>query len=173
VAQPGASITEITAKGDQQGDRKMPQCTFDDRSIKWNTLALPPVGELKHLQFSILSVDELNYNVHVLFKFAANEKIILHRHMIHNNTFVVQGEHRLYEPDGTLKEVRPTGMYKSTPAGDVHLEGGGPDQDVVVLFDMRGRDGVFYELLDDDQNVVASLSYADFLGAYKAQSASQ
>jgi len=61
--------------------------------------------------------------------------------MIHNNTFVVQGEHRLYEPDGTLKEIRPTGMYKSTPPGDVHREGGGPDQDVVVFFDMRGCDG--------------------------------
>jgi hypothetical protein len=28
---------------------------------------------------------------------------------------------------------------------------------------------VFYEILDDDQNVVASLSYIDFLDAYKAQ----
>jgi hypothetical protein len=60
-------------------------------------------------------------------------------------------------------------MYKSTPPGDVHREGGGPDQDVVVFFDMRGCDGVFYEILDDDRNVVALLSYADFLGAYKAQ----
>jgi hypothetical protein len=40
---------------------------------------------------------------------------------------------------------------------------------VVVFFDMRGHDDVFYEILDDDQNVVASLSYADFLGVYKAQ----
>src|SRR5215831_15708024 len=82
---------------------------FDDRNIKWNTLALPPVGELKHLLFSILNVDEENHIVHVLFNFAAHEKIILHRHMIHNNTFVVQGEHRLYEPDGTLKEFVPPG----------------------------------------------------------------
>jgi hypothetical protein len=36
-------------------------------------------------------------------------------------------------------------MYKSTPAGDMHREGGGPDQDVIAFFDMRGRDGVFYE----------------------------
>ena len=27
---------------------------FDDRNIKWNKLTLPPVGELKHLLFSIL-----------------------------------------------------------------------------------------------------------------------
>lgn len=145
--------------------------SFDDRKIKWNTLTLPSVGELKHLLFSISNVDEENYNVHVLFKFAANEKIILHRHMIHNNTFVVQGEHRLYEPDGTLKEIRPTGMYKSTPPGDVHREGGAPDQDVIVFFDMRGRDGVFYEILDDDQNVIAALGFADFLNVYKAQQA--
>jgi len=63
-------------------------------------------------------------------------------------------------------------VYKSTPPGDTHREGGGPDQDVVVFFDMRGRDGVFDEILDDDQNVAAALSYADFLGAYKAQGAS-
>jgi hypothetical protein len=75
----------------------------------------------------------------------------------------------LYEPDGKLKEIRPTGMYKSTPAGDVRREGGGPDRDVIVFFDVRGRDGVFYEILDDYQNVVAALGYADFLGAYKAQ----
>ena len=81
----------------------------------------------------------------------------------------MQGEHRLYEPDGALKEIRPTGMYKSTPPGDVHREGGGSEQDVIVFFDMRGRDGLFYEILDDDQNVVAALSYADFPGAYKAQ----
>jgi hypothetical protein len=60
-------------------------------------------------------------------------------------------------------------MHKSTPPGDVHREGGGPDQDVVVFFDMRCRDDVFYEILDDDQNVVASLSYADFVGVCKAQ----
>ena|SRR5690348_1884325 len=113
--------------------------------------------------------DEESHIVHVLFKFAANEKIILHRHMIHNNTFVVQGDHRLYELDGSLKEIRPTGMYKSTSAGDLHREGGGPDQDVIVFFDMRGRDGAFYEILDDEQNVIAALSYADFLGAYEGQ----
>ena len=61
------------------------------------------------------------------------------------------------------------GICQPPRAGDVHREGGGPDQDVIVFFDMRGRDGVFHEILDDDQNVIAALSYADFLGAYKAQ----
>jgi quercetin dioxygenase-like cupin family protein len=145
---------------------------FDDRGINWNALTLPSVGEVKHLLFSILNVDERSHIVHVLFKFAANEKIMLHRHIVHNNAFVVQGEHHLYEPDGTLKETRATGTYKSSPPGDTHREGGGPDQDAVVFFDMRGDDGVFYEILDDAQNVVATLGYAEFLGAYKAQGTS-
>jgi quercetin dioxygenase-like cupin family protein len=137
---------------------------FDDSNIRWSKL-----GDLDHLLYSILNVDEQNHIVHVLFKFSANEKIILHRHMIHNNTFVVQGELRLYEPSGTLKEIRPTGNYKRCPPGDVHREGGGPDQDVVVFFDMRGHDGVFYEVLDDDLNVVGTLGFSDFLDLYKAQ----
>ncbi|HJU15004.1 MAG TPA: hypothetical protein VJ770_00920 [Stellaceae bacterium] len=137
---------------------------FDDSNIKWNRL-----GDLKHLLYSILNIDEQNHIIDVLFKFDANEKIVLHRHMVRNNTFVVQGEHRLYEPNGELKEIRPVGSYKSSPPGDVHREGGGVDQDVVVFFNIRGLDGVLYEILDDNQNLMFALSYADFVSAYKAQ----
>ena len=137
---------------------------FDDSHIAWRKL-----GDIEHLLYSILNVDEEHFIVDVLFKFLANEKIVPHRHMIHNNTFVVQGEHRIYEPDGTLKEMRPVGSYKSSPAGDVHREGGGPTQDVIVLFNMRGTNGPFYEVLDDDQNVIATLTYADFRDLYASQ----
>jgi hypothetical protein len=41
----------------------MTRYNFDERNIKWNTLTLPSVGELKHLQFSMLSVDEESHNV--------------------------------------------------------------------------------------------------------------
>ena len=54
------------------------------------------------------------------------------------------------------------------PPGDVHREGGGFDQDVVVFFNIRGRDGVLYELLDDDQKLIGTLSFADFLSLYKS-----
>ena len=65
--------------------------------------------------------------------------------------------------------MRPVGSYKSSPAGDVHREGGGPTQDVIVLFNMRGTNGPFYEVLDDDQNVIATLTYADFRDLYASQ----
>ncbi|MFT6328830.1 MAG: quercetin dioxygenase-like cupin family protein [Bermanella sp.] len=131
--------------------------TFDDSNISWKTL-----GDFEHLHFSILNIDEINKISDVLFKFAANEKIVMHRHKVHNNTFVIQGEHRLYKPDGTLKEVRPVGSMTSTPADDEpHREGGG-DQDVIIAFSIRG-DGVLYELLDDDMNQIGTISLQDLI----------
>ncbi|MDD5322383.1 MAG: regulator [Methylococcales bacterium] len=137
---------------------------FDNCNIKWQNLE-----EFENLAYSILSIDENNKIIDVIFKFTANKQIILHRHLALNNTFVIQGEHRLYEPSGTLKEVRPVGSYTSSPpSNEPHREGGG-DEDVIVFFSIRGGDGVLYEILDDDLNVVATLSMQDFIGLYKAQ----
>jgi quercetin dioxygenase-like cupin family protein len=137
---------------------------FGDCNIRWNKL-----GDFEHLLYSILDIDEGNKIIDVLFKFAANQQIVLHRHKVHNNTFVIQGEHRLYETNGRLKEVRPVGSYTRSPASDdPHREGGG-DQDVVVFFSIRGSDGVLYEVLDDDQNLIATLSFEDFMGLFQAQ----
>ena len=137
--------------------------TFDDSNIDWQRL-----GDFEHLHFSILDVDSENKIADVLFKFAANEKILLHRHLGHNNTLVIQGEHRLYEPDGTLKEVRPVGrMTSSPPSKDPHREGGG-DQDVVIAFNMRGKVGVLYEVLDDDLNVVGTITFQDLEDLHNA-----
>ena len=93
--------------------------TFDDSNIDWQRL-----GDFEHLHYSILDVDSENNIADVLFKFAANEKILLHRHLGHNNTLVIQGEHRLYEPDGTLKEVRPVGSMTSSPQARTRTERG-------------------------------------------------
>lgn len=131
--------------------------TFDDRHINWQKL-----GDFEHLRFSILDIDEKNAIADVLFKFSANEQIVLHRHLAHNNTFVIQGEHRLYHPNGALKEIRPVGsLTSSPPSNEPHREGGG-DQDVIIAFSIRGS-GVLYELLDDDMNVIATISMQDLI----------
>ena len=140
----------------------MPTHAFDDSNITWNRL-----GDYLHLHYSILDIDEKNGIADVLFKFAANEKIVLHRHLAHNNTFVVQGEHRLYKPDGTLKEIRPVGSMTSSPPNDEpHREGGG-DQDVIIAFSIRG-DGVLYQLLDEDLNQIGSISMQDLIAIKNA-----
>lgn len=137
---------------------------FDDSHIHWQTLA-----DFEHLQYSILDIDEPGKIADVLFKFSARRQIVLHRHKALNKTFVIQGEHRLYHADGQLKEIRPVGSYTvSQPSDEPHREGGG-EVDVIVLFSIRGSDGVLYEILDDELNVIGELSMQDLIGLYKNQ----
>lgn len=136
---------------------------FDDRHIRWSTLEGIP-----HLAYSILGIDEDKHIIDVLFKFAARQQIVLHRHMAPNHMLVIQGEHRLYEPDGSIKEIRPAGTYTVSPASpDPHREGGG-DSDAIVMFSIRGDDGVLYEILDDDLNCIGTLGMGDFVSLYQA-----
>ncbi|MGR8981336.1 MAG: regulator [Gammaproteobacteria bacterium] len=136
--------------------------SFNDANIRWHTLR-----DYQHLLYSILNIDEQNKIIDVIFKFAARQQIVLHRHKTVNNTFVIQGEHRLYEADGRLKEVRPVGSYTlSLPGEEPHREGGG-DEDAIVLFSIRGSDGVLYEILDEDCNVVATIGMQDLINLHQ------
>ena len=95
--------------------------TFDESNIHWNQME-----GFDHLSLVVLDVDRDKQVVDALFKFTANEKIALHRHVALNHMLVIQGEHILYEPDGAIKETRPTGRYTVSPASDEpHREGGG------------------------------------------------
>jgi hypothetical protein len=57
---------------------------------------------------------------------------------------------------------------ESTPPGEPHREGAG-DEGGVVFYSVRGKDGVLFEVLDDDLNVVGTLSMEDFIGAWEEQ----
>lgn len=129
----------------RSGDKPMAQCSFDDGAIRWQ-----PFGDFPHFKYFILQVDMGQRIADVLYRFAAGQQIVSHRHKALNHTFVVQGEHRIYEHDGSLREVRPTGSYTVTPASETpHREGGGAE-DAIVLFSMRPKPGeVLYEILDD------------------------
>ena len=143
----------------------MSNYNFDESHIKWNQLE-----GFDHLDYCVLNVDRDNLVVDVLFKFAANQQIALHRHVALNHLLVIQGEHILYEPNGDIKERRPTGRYTVSPASEEpHREGGGADQDVIILFSIRGTDGAFYEILDENQSVVATLGMDDFESLLAAQ----
>ncbi|QHQ36703.1 cupin domain-containing protein [Algicella marina] len=138
--------------------------TFDDSNIRWYQ-----IDGLHHASYNVLSVDEDARIVDVLFKFDANQRVILHNHHADYRTFVIQGELRIYNSTGDLVETRPVGSYVSRPAGGAaHTEGGG-DQDAIVLFSNRGTDGMIYELLDDDMNPVATLGLQDFKALMEAQ----
>jgi hypothetical protein len=137
---------------------------FDDRKMGWFNL-----GDFKHFVFSMYDIDRERRAVDFIVKFEPNEQIFLHRHLALTNTLVVQGEHRLYAPDGCLKEIRPTGSYTSTPPGEPHREGGG-NEGAVVFYSIRAGAGeVLFEVLDDKLKVVGTLNMADFEGALEEQ----
>src|SRR5215831_7576023 len=126
--------------------------SFDDRNIRWYKL-----GDFEHFVFAMLDVDVSRKLVDFIVKFPPNQQIFLHRHLALTNTLVVQGEHRLYEPNGALKEVRPVGSYTSSPPGEPHREGGG-DRECVVFYSVRGKTDVLFELLDDDRSIIGTLT---------------
>ncbi|HXG18036.1 MAG TPA: regulator [Methylomirabilota bacterium] len=136
---------------------------FDDRNIRWYNF-----GEFKHFVFAMLDVDEKKKLVDLILKFEPNQQIFLHRHLALTNTFVVQGEHRLYEPTGALKEIRPVGSYTSSPPGEPHREGGGAEG-AVVFYSIRAEGDALFEVLDDDLHVAGTLVLQDFIDAFKEQ----
>ena len=142
----------------------MTKICFDDANIRWYQLE-----GVDHASYHVCSVDVENRIVDVLFKFDANQRVILHRHHADYRTFVVQGELRLYRANGDLIETRPVGSYvEGYAGGEPHTEGGG-DQDAIVFFSNRGTDGMIYELLDDEMNTIATLGLHDFKELMDAQ----
>jgi hypothetical protein len=137
--------------------------TFDDRHIRWRKM-----GDFEHFEIAMLDVDVSQKIVDFLIKFEPNQQIFLHRHTALTNTLVVQGEHRLYEPNGVLKEVRPVGRYTSSPPGAPHREGGGAEG-AVVFYSIRAEEDTLFEVLDDTLNIVGTLSTQDFITALEEQ----
>ena len=136
---------------------------FDERNIRWYKF-----GDYDHFVFAMLDVDQQKKIVDLILKFEPNQRIFLHRHLALTNTLVVQGEHRLYEPNGALKEIRPVGSYTSTPPGEPHREGGG-EEGCVVFYSIRAEHDTLFEVLDDNLSVVGTLGMHDFLGALEDQ----
>jgi 2,4'-dihydroxyacetophenone dioxygenase len=139
---------------------------FDDHAIHWTRF-----GEfVPGFYYNILQVDTQSRIADVLFKLPARGKIVLHRHRALNHTLVVQGEHRLYETDGSLREIRPVGSYTVSLASELpHREGGG-EQDVIIAFSIRpGDDEVLYELLDDALNPIGTVTFQMLVELHQAQ----
>lgn len=136
---------------------------FDDRKVRWY-----PLGELRHFVFSMCDVDAKRGIVDFMIKFDPDEQIVFHRHLAPTVTFVVQGEHRIYERDGTLKEIRPCGSYTTGLPAEPHREGGGAEG-CVVFYSIRGEQEALFDLMDDDGKITATLGMKEFGEAYEEQ----
>lgn len=136
---------------------------YDDRNVEWQAI------EVIDAQIHVLAIDEALGIADVLIRFEPNAPGKLHRHLCDFSTLVLQGELLFKNPDGSPKEVRPTGSYvKGKALGPEHSEGAG-DQVGIVLFSFRGASGDMIEYLDGEGNVTFRLGFDDFKAVYAAQ----
>lgn len=143
----------------------MSEFKFNDHEIRWTRF-----GEFEpRFDYAILDVDEDARIIDLLFKFPAHGQVVMHRHLAPNHTFVVQGNHRLYDPNGNLNEDRPSGRYTIIPDSEVpHREGGG-DEESIVFFSIRAGDSDdLYELLDDDMNRIDVITFPMMVELFRA-----
>ncbi len=143
-----------------------PSCDLYDHEINWQ-----PFAGIENLELTLCDIDEDRQVVDLLVRFAPNKIITMHNHLMQTNMFVIQGELRMYEPDGSVREVRPAGRYYRGRRDDVHSEGGGPEG-AVVFYSVRGHGAEeVFQVMDDEQNVVTTLRMDDVREAWKAQQA--
>ncbi len=137
---------------------------FDDSRISWG-----PFPYVENAEFALSDFDEERRVIDVLFKFAANKKITVHTHIQQTNMLVVQGELRMYETDGSIKEIRHAGQYFRGKKDDTHSEGGGPEG-AVVFYSVRvdERDELF-DILDDKEQVIATIKIGDVRSMWEAK----
>ena len=137
---------------------------FDDGTIDWQ-----PLDGMSGFVLKIFDVDPAARTADFAIKFEPDTKVLVHRHLSLTHTFVVAGDHVIYEPDGRLRESRPVGRYTvSQVTGDIHSEGGGPNG-CTLLYSVRGDADGMFDVLDDDLNIVSKLGVAEFQGIMDSQ----
>lgn len=135
-----------------------------DHTIEW----LPFAG-IENLELRLLDIDQERQIVDLVVRFAPNKTVTMHNHIAQTNMFIIQGELRMYEADGSVREVRSAGNYFRGRRDDAHSEGGGPEG-AVVFYSVRGHGAdELFDIMDDDGKVTATLTMADVLGAWEAQ----
>jgi hypothetical protein len=137
--------------------------TFEGRDIVWKQFRA-----LEGVYYHLLGVDVAAQTVDWLMKFDPGRACVMHRHIGPTKTFVLEGEHHVFEPvgDGTFKHIaRKAGTWATSDGDNVHYESGGDGGGVIYLC-MSGREGVVYDILNDALQSERAISIHDFKRGY-------
>ena len=116
----------------------------------------------------ILGHDKASGRIDFLTRWAPNSYCHYHRHLGETTSVVIEGEHHLHceSTTETYTKVRRPGSVSRAPAGDFHMEKGGPNGSL-LFFSMECKDKYAFEILDIDGGVIAALKCSDFVaGTY-------
>lgn len=129
---------------------------FDSSAIEWRRFRA-----LEGVHYHILGVDVAAQTVDWLMKFEPGRACVLHRHVGPTKTFVLEGEHHVFEPGGATRVVRKAGTWATSEGDDVHYESGGEGGGVIYLC-MSGREDIVYDILNEALGSERAISVQDF-----------
>ena len=136
---------------------------FEAREIAWRQFRA-----LEGVYYHILGVDVAAETVDWLMKFDPGRACVLHRHTGPTKTFVLEGEHHVFEPNGQGgfgHVARKAGTWAVSDGDNVHYESGG-DAGGVIYLCMSGREGIVYDILNDALQSERAISVHDFKRGY-------
>lgn len=152
----------------------MAQSSFDPRRHKWRRVTAEPQLSCKiDHDYTILGYDLGAGTLDMVVRWAGDGgHCPIHRHLATTTVLVLEGEQHLWDlhPGGTRgpERIRRAGDYALTVGEALaHLERGGPAGGT-VFFGNHASDGLLYDLLDDDLNVVVQVTMAGLVDDWKA-----
>ena len=152
----------------------MAQHSFDPSLHKWREVKGEPdlSYKVRH-DYTILGHDIPAGALDMVVRWARDGgHCPIHRHVATTSVLVLEGEQHLWDihPDGTKGEhrVRRAGDY-ALSTGDAlpHLERGGDDGGL-VFFGCHATDGILYEILDEDHNLIVNVTIESLVADWKA-----
>ncbi len=133
----------------------------------------PQLSDKVHHDYTILGYDLAAGTLDMVVRWEGDGgHCPIHRHTSTTTVLVIEGEQHLWDlhPDGTRAEprVRRAGDYALTVGEALpHLERGG-EEGGIVFFGNHCRNGLLYELLDEDLKVVAEDTMESLVADWKA-----
>lgn len=140
---------------------------FDIDQFDWKHYQSSGPGSFKIDYWStILRADESG-RVELLYRWEPNAHCHFHRHRAHTTSIVLKGELHVadYNDDkATTSRVRPAGHRAHSEGNEVHREWGGPEG-ALVYFSLLSKDGALADQLDEDGQIIRTITVADVLRA--------
>ena len=138
---------------------------FRTDDISWHHLGGAPNFDYPiDYWIAVLGGDAKEGRCEFLVKWEPNAYCHFHRHIGATTTLVLEGEHHVVETTATetVHKVRKAGHFARNNGGDLHMEYGGATG-AVVLFSMQSDDGRLFDVIDKDDNVIATTTVEDLL----------
>lgn len=135
------------------------EARFDLSDVGWTHMEGGPEFDYPiEFDVAVLGAQPDLGTLDLLVRFAPHSHCHFHRHAAATRTLVLQGEHHVFDVGSngeTVHKIKPAGTYSQSPAGDIHMERGGPNG-AIVLFNLHSPTGLLFETLDADHNVLAT-----------------